>query len=158
MTTNEATGNELERASGLDAEPARRARRRFLIGAATAGLTGFGVRAVPAWAAGASHGSGDVEHGGSDDHDGGGVSHSDGIDAGEVVVWRLAGAETLTCRACAAHSANKVFLERSAALWGRAHVGCRCEPESFTMSAAEATRLGARSRDGGRSVDRRWPT
>jgi hypothetical protein len=146
------TENELRslEAGAADATSPRGGRRRFLIGAATAGVAAAGVRVGSVWAAdgGAAVVVGDVGDGGPSDV-------TDG-DPGDVTVWRLAGSETLTCRACAAHSAHKVFFDHSAALWGRAHVGCRCEPESFTVSADEAAALAARSRDDGRSVDRRW--
>jgi hypothetical protein len=115
---------------GDDSGAKTRGRRRFLFGAATAGLTAVGARAIPVWAAAG--------------------------DGATVAVWRLAGAETLTCRACAAHSTNKVYFDSAAAEIGRAHVGCRCVPESFLIGANEAVRLRVYSRDGGRSVDLRW--
>lgn len=78
------------------------------------------------------------------------------LTGGRVTLWRLDTAASGTpcrCKACQSHAANKIFTSRQAALDGRAHVGCRCEPVAMTGDAPSALLL--HSRDGGQSMDRR---
>lgn len=83
-----------------------------------------------------------------------------------VTLWRLnsrwgypAGDKKKTsceCSACHRHSANKIFFTQEAAISGRAHPCCVCQPESFTVTTTAASQLLAQSRDTGKSVDRRY--
>jgi hypothetical protein len=80
------------------------------------------------------------------------------LSGGRITLWRLDTAASGTpcrCKACTAHADNKIFTSRQAALDGRAHVGCRCEPVPVSATDAASALLLAHSRDGGRSVDLR---
>jgi len=77
---------------------------------------------------------------------------------GRVTLWRLdtdASGVPCRCNACRSHAANKIFTTRQAAVVGRAHVGCRCQPVPVSASDVGSSALLLHSHDGGRSVDLR---
>jgi hypothetical protein len=58
------------------------------------------------------------------------------------------------CRACPPHAANKVFADQPAAVAGRAHGGCLCQPFAIVVQTATYNALFT---PGVTSVDRRDP-
>ena len=82
-----------------------------------------------------------------------------------TVVWRLnsnwgypvapKGQTRCTCRACHLHAANKVFVTRAAAISGRIHLCCVCQPFSVELFADDAAALFP---TGGPSLDLRTGT
>ena len=95
------------------------------------------------------------------------VAGAEGARAAETVtLWRLnanwgypVGPKNKThcdCNACQVHAANKIYLTAAAALAGRIHVCCVCQPESFVVSASCAEALFASS-SSLEMTDRRYP-
>ena len=95
------------------------------------------------------------------------VVGAEGARAAETVtLWRLnanwgypVGPKNKThcdCNACQVHAANKIYLTAAAALAGRIHVCCVCQPESFVVSASCAAALFASS-SSLEMTDRRYP-
>lgn len=81
------------------------------------------------------------------------------LSGGRITLWRLDTAASGTpcrCKACRSHAENKIFTSRQAALNGRAHVGCRCQPVPVSSRSEISATLMEHSRDGGHSVDLRW--
>jgi len=95
------------------------------------------------------------------------VAGAEGARAAETVtLWRLnanwgypVGPKDKThcdCNACQVHAANKIYLTAAAALAGRIHVCCVCQPESFVVSSSCAGALFAFS-SSTEMTDRRYP-
>ncbi len=69
-----------------------------------------------------------------------------GSSTNKALVWRLdshwgyaVGARNRThckCRACIGHATNKVFATQSAALAGRIHTYCECQPRAVQITAS----------------------
>ncbi len=75
------------------------------------------------------------------------VAGAEGARAAETVtLWRLnanwgypVGPKNKThcdCNACQVHAANKIYLTSDAAIAGRIHLCCVCQPESFVVPAS----------------------
>ena len=94
------------------------------------------------------------------------VAGAEGARAAETVtLWRLnanwgypVGPKDKThcdCNACQTHATNKIYLTSDAALAGRIHLCCVCQPESFVVPASCAGALFAAS-SSSEMTDRRY--
>ncbi len=96
------------------------------------------------------------------------VGAAEGAKADDTVtLWRLnanwgypVGPKDKTrcdCKACQLHAANKIFLTQQAAIAGRIHLCCVCQPESFVVPASCVGALFSSSPDAtGQMTDRRY--